>query len=329
MIAFCATRVSDFEERLFVMDDDGSHLHCLTDDRPSGSVQDPIWSPDATQLLFSAHEDYQKNYYLINTDGSNLRHLHLPKHNGHPFLIRSWLADQKLLLELIETHTPESTTPVAFYTMRVDGSELHYLASTESFSGQTLNARAKLIPKPKPDYSLYLTATDGASERPLTERGRVLRMSHGSTPTWSATGEQVAFVVNNDSDEQLYVVNADGSDLRRLSSIAFESPVIWSPDSRYLAYVVLEDNEYYLFIADVQAHYAQRLTTIEIGSAHGPRHALFSWTADSQAVVYVHAPEEEENQLIYRVHLHNEEEELLVDNELEFQMIFDLVCSSV
>ena len=183
-----------------------------------------------------------------------------------------------------------------------------------------------MLPKPQSEYSLYLAASDGSNQRPLIEDGRVLKMSHGSTPVWSVNGEQAAFVVDDHATEWLYVISAAGSNLHRLSPIAFESPIIWSPDNRYLAFIAIDTHTYALYLADTTAHHVQRLTAIEIGSAHEPRHAMMAWSADSRSIVYVHASEEASAPLIYRMYLHNHRQELLVNDEADFEMIYDLVC---
>jgi Tol biopolymer transport system component len=53
----------------------------------------------------------------------------------------------------------------------------------------------------------------------------------GTTIGWSPDGRRIAF----DDDDAIYVVNADGSELRRLAqNAAFQS---WSPDGRKLIFV--------------------------------------------------------------------------------------------
>ena len=65
MIAFCATPTSHLDassimrlflmgrnpigrSRLYVMNDDGGQIRCLTEHRPAAWVSAPMWSPDAT-----------------------------------------------------------------------------------------------------------------------------------------------------------------------------------------------------------------------------------------------------------------------------------------
>jgi Tol biopolymer transport system component len=63
-------------------------------------------------------------------------------------------------------------------------------------------------------------------------------------PAWSPDGEGIAFTADlTEADEKgffhrtdIYVVNADGSDLRRLTDDGLSSSPVWSPDGKTIAY---------------------------------------------------------------------------------------------
>jgi len=61
-----------------------------------------------------------------------------------------------------------------------------------------------------------------------------------SNPVWSPDGKKVAFIAanSNGAADDVYVMNADGTDLVRVSSVryAWASDVIWSPDSTKLIF---------------------------------------------------------------------------------------------
>ncbi len=62
-----------------LIDPDGSNQRLLY--HPEGIVDDPVWSPYSTRLLFMANPDklndswYNSDIYMINFDGSQLRHI--------------------------------------------------------------------------------------------------------------------------------------------------------------------------------------------------------------------------------------------------------------
>ena len=105
------------------------------------------------------------------------------------------------------------------------------------------------------DHGLWVVNADGSNRRQLT------RYHVGSNPVWSPDGRRIAFRRLNwpplpsagNSDlyvADLYVVNADGSGLRRLTRHAENVPrsFAWSPDGRTIAF--LHNREVYIVKAD-------------------------------------------------------------------------------
>lgn len=58
-------------------------------------------------------------------------------------------------------------------------------------------------------------------------------------PEWSPDGTQIAFVSNRDGYKEIYVMNADGSDLHPVAASSYSSPGVWSPDGQSLTYLVM------------------------------------------------------------------------------------------
>jgi len=96
-----------------------------------------------------------------------------------------------------------------------------------------------LGPKWSPDGSrvafvagdiLVVSLADGAITNLTNHLG-------GSSPAWSRDGRKIAFISNRDGLTELYVMNADGSSVRRLSDhIGFSGRPAWSPDSSRIAF---------------------------------------------------------------------------------------------
>jgi dipeptidyl aminopeptidase/acylaminoacyl peptidase len=83
-----------------------------------------------------------------------------------------------------------------------------------------------------------------------------------STPVWSPDGKMIAFTSTRDGRPQIYVMNADGSGLRRVANTqsADFSPV-WSPDGNWLAFTSSRDNSTDIYIMDLHGGNVKRLTT--------------------------------------------------------------------
>lgn len=108
-----------------------------------------------------------------------------------------------------------------------DGTRLLYAAAldepaTSSFAGRP---------------ELYVADADGGSPRQLLEQE-----TWDSAPQWSPDGSMIAFVrqpagAAEGGPSEIWVMQSDGSDARRITSGQDDSRPAWSPDSRSLAFV--------------------------------------------------------------------------------------------
>jgi TolB protein len=118
--------------------------------------------------------------------------------------------------DFYEPHPPESQTSRAPH-WAPDGTRFVF-ADIQGLRVQTQDAKTS-----------YMLTTD----------------SRDTSPAWSPGGDRVAFVRHMHDHWELYVVNADGSGLRRLTTTpdkpsgepgSSASPA-WSPDGQYIAFL--------------------------------------------------------------------------------------------
>ena len=96
-----------------------------------------------------------------------------------------------------------------------------------------------------------LTTTDGKTGRrnadiwsvPADGSGEAKALIAGdrteNTPRWSPDGKRIAFLANRDGATQVYIADADGGNIRKLTTLAAgaQPPLVWSPDSSRVAFV--------------------------------------------------------------------------------------------
>ncbi len=244
-IAFVSRR--DGNAEIYVMNADGSGQRNVT--RTPSSDLDPAWSPDGRAIAFVQKKPKPSETYLyvVNADGSGLRRLTTrPAHLLNP----SWSADGK-------------TIRYGRYLVHADGTgqtELPRnvpLAGAWSPDGQRIAFavayRTPRVPETESDAGLWVVNADGSGSR------RVARKAAWSNPAWSPDGRRIAFrrfdghlggpQLGSAGPSDLYLVNADGSGLRRLTRHAENLRwFAWSPDGRTIAF--LRNKEVYTVRAD-------------------------------------------------------------------------------
>lgn len=82
-----------------------------------------------------------------------------------------------------------------------------------------------------PSADLYLTMPDGSGLRQLTNGLLV-----ASVPVWSPDGKYIAFSTRDIDERDLYVLDVDRGDLRRLTDGLWVDFPSWSPDGRLIAF---------------------------------------------------------------------------------------------
>src|SRR5438552_14598202 len=90
----------------------------------------------------------------------------------------------------------------------------------------------------------------------LTDAAGTVDTTHSNTtdgvPVWSPDGTKIAFEGFPDGDWEVYVMNADGSDLRNLTNNpAQHLRLAWSPDGSKIAFDTDRDGNQDVYVMNV------------------------------------------------------------------------------
>jgi Tol biopolymer transport system component len=126
---------------------------------------------------------------------------------------------------------------------------------------------------------------EGASARTRAiTRGR----AQNPSPAWSPDGMRLAFASNRGGSYDIYVANADGSAVRRLSRLGNSFNPAWSPDGRTIVFLssgrTPENPELYSIRPDGSA--LRRLTRTAGGVDKLGDDGMPSWSPDGRRIAF-------------------------------------------
>ncbi len=158
---------------------------------------DPDWSPDGTQIVYTAREAAGWSIYVMNADGSQSRRLT----NGYT---ASWSPDGSRIAF--------SRLDDGIYTMDPDGGSLTRLTDSSTYG-----------------WDYY--------------------------PEWSPDGTKIVFGSNRHQPgdaltESVYIMDADGQGVGKLSNSWGQAPYTWSADGQWIVYTKDFFNTATLYIMD-------------------------------------------------------------------------------
>ena len=105
-----------------------------------------------------------------------------------------------------------------------------------------------------------------------TDRGDISRLTRSywrdDSPTWSPDGKWIAFVTDQSGREELWLMDEEGKNARKISdSDSEKNAIVWAPDSKSLAYTA-SDHKLYLFT--LEGNLTKVLATNEASNIAGP-----------------------------------------------------------
>jgi Tol biopolymer transport system component len=134
-------------------------------------------------------------------------------------------------------------------------------------------ASSRIVPA-----SVYVIGADGSSPRTLTNRP----LAFDASPAWSPDGARIAFESTIDGKRAIWVMQADGQGLRRLTDGpgADASPA-WSPEGSRIAFMSDRDGNQELYTINADGQGVRRLTDDAAADGYP------AWSPDGARLAFV------------------------------------------
>lgn len=218
-----------------VMDADGSNRQLLAE-----GTGDPDWSPDGSQIAFSrpvmaADGQIWPQIWLVNPDGSNLRPITQSSTlKGGP----SWSPDGAQMVFILWKNRSATDPQPTIGIMNADGTNERILTTEDRVNVRhepdgTITVLETAHDANAPAWSpvdnriafwsgienrygqVWIINSDGTGSTQLTEDP-----THGSDddPSWSPNGTKILFDTGRSGRNELWVMDADGSNQRKVSN---------------------------------------------------------------------------------------------------------------
>ena len=236
------TRIAFYSERdgnaeIYVMNADGTGVTRLT--RTPADEGYPAWAPDGRTISFDSDRDGNFDVFAMDPDGRNVRPL-----------------TRERARDVSATWSPDGRA-IVFMSDREDGGFDVYRipADLSAAAARMTRTGSTWFPVFSPDgRSLAFHVGRDVHTMPVRSSvdgpasgGEMKRLTtdpaNGMYPSWSPDGRRLAFMSWRNGRTEIFTMNADGSEQKRLVSMERGDAVDprWSPDGSTIAFVHLPD----------------------------------------------------------------------------------------
>jgi Tol biopolymer transport system component len=258
-IAFDANH-DDITADIYAVDVDGGTVTQLTANAFSDRC--PSWSPDGTALAFVSRREGAWDIYRMSADGTDQQRLtYSSALDDEP----SWLPFRHvgtgpLGAPVSRTMTLQNSGDSVLRVSNITCSDDQFTAAPTSFAVAAGNRQQVTV--------TFTPARKGTSYATLTlesndPHARTVRFIVNGTgvAAEAADAGRIAFASKRDGNWEIYRMNADGTDQRRLTTDrSTDRDPCWSPDGSRVAFVSRRDGNEEIYVMNADGTAQRRLT---------------------------------------------------------------------
>ena len=263
-IAFSSYRGESHD--IYIIDTNGQHLQNLTNS-PDISELSPAWSPDGRYLAYHAYHNRNADIYVLDLATQVRRRLtdHLSEDRAP-----AWSPDGKWIAFISNRRATYE-----IYIINAKGGDArlltrlrdrHNFAPAWSPDSRWIGFFSVGTQVGNPSPRIYRVSIDG---KQLEQLAPALR----SGPTWSPTGDEIAFPTSNRAwTSHIYIMNTAGNDVRQLThGVLWDEAPVWSPDGQWIAYASgppVKGNKTDIYLVNAEGGEPRQLTTHPANDAY-------------------------------------------------------------
>jgi len=232
--------------QIHVVSPDGSGLRQLTH-LGGHDALDVHWSPDGSMLAFRVWTNGDYQLFVARADGSNPTNITGTMGVGE----LAWSPDGSMLAF---TSFREGNDDL--FVVNADGTGLRAVVDSPFTEAgphwspdgtQIAFERWPVHDRDPGTADIYVVGVGGGEAAPL-----VTSPGYDTGVAWSPDGSRLAFTSDQGGDEEIYVVNADGSGERQLTDLPEASATrpAWSPDGTRLSFVAHDGEQWDVWVVD-------------------------------------------------------------------------------